>query len=94
LIHYQEGSYGIEDGKSATAATVPIILASKQLKNIFKKRRLFKTNLKVENFDYPSVNVTRLMELIQTEEDMCYSAVTRDHDGVGLKLTVTLSERC
>jgi Zn-dependent M28 family amino/carboxypeptidase len=32
-------------------------LASKQLKNIFKTRRLFKTNLKVENFDYPSVNV-------------------------------------
>jgi hypothetical protein len=32
---------------------------------IFKTRRLFKTNLKVENFDYPSVNViARLMELI------------------------------
>jgi hypothetical protein len=25
---YQEGSYGIEGGESATAATVPIILAS------------------------------------------------------------------
>jgi hypothetical protein len=67
LIHLRDfiikRSYGIEDGKSA-AATVPIILASKQLKNIFKTRRLFKTNL-VENFDYPSVNViARLMELI------------------------------
>jgi hypothetical protein len=41
-FHYQEGSYGIEDGESATAATVPIILASKQLKIHFKTRRLFK----------------------------------------------------
>jgi hypothetical protein len=37
-IYYQEGSYGIEGGKSATAATVPIILASKQLKNTFSKQ--------------------------------------------------------
>jgi hypothetical protein len=64
-FHYQEGSYGIEDGKSP-AATVPIILASKQLKNTFSKQGAYlKTNLKVENFDYPSVNViARLMELI------------------------------
>jgi hypothetical protein len=37
-FHYQEGSYGIEDGKSSTAATVPIILASKQLQNTFSKQ--------------------------------------------------------
>jgi hypothetical protein len=56
-FHYQEGSYGIE-GESSTAATVPIILASKQLKNTFSKQGAYlKTNLKVENFDYPSVNV-------------------------------------
>jgi hypothetical protein len=41
------------------------ILASKQLKNTFSKQGALKTNLKVENFDYPSVNVMqRLMELI------------------------------
>jgi hypothetical protein len=56
-FHYQEGSYGIE-GESSTAATVPIILASKQLQNTFSKQGAYlKTNLKVENFDYPSVNV-------------------------------------
>jgi hypothetical protein len=34
------------------------ILASKQLKNTFSKQGAYlKTNLKVENFDYPSVNV-------------------------------------
>jgi hypothetical protein len=33
-------------------------LASKQLKNTFSKQGAYlKTNLKVENFDYPSVNV-------------------------------------
>jgi hypothetical protein len=62
-FHYQEGSYGIEDGKSYCSYI--IILASKQLKNTFSKQGAYlKTNLKVENF-YPSVNViARLMELI------------------------------
>ena len=85
-FHYQEGSYGIEGAQSSTAATVPIILASKQLKNIFSKQGAYlKTNLKVENFDYPSINVVAKVDGTdpKLKEEYVLFSGHQDHDGVG-----------
>jgi hypothetical protein len=85
-FHYQEGSYGIEGAESSTAATVPIILASKQLKNIFSKQGAYlKTNLKVENFDYPSINVVAKVDGTdpKLKEEYVLFSGHQDHDGVG-----------
>ncbi|MFV8337449.1 M28 family metallopeptidase [Flavobacterium sp. RSP29] len=85
-FHYQEGSYGIEGAESSTAATVPIILASKQLKNIFSKQGAYlKTNLKVENFDYPSVNIVAKVDGTdpKLKEEYVLFSGHQDHDGVG-----------
>ncbi|RTY89205.1 M28 family peptidase [Flavobacterium sp. GSN2] len=85
-FHYQEGSYGIEGAQSSTAATVPIILASKQLKNIFSKQGAYlKTTLKVENFDYPSINVIAKVDGTdpKLKEEYVLFSGHQDHDGVG-----------
>ncbi|WP_199749388.1 M28 family peptidase [Flavobacterium sp. RSP46] len=85
-FHYQEGSYKIEGGESSTAATVPIILASKQLQNIFSKQDAYlKTNLKVENFDYPSINVVAKVDGTdpKLKEEYVLFSGHQDHDGVG-----------
>jgi hypothetical protein len=89
-FHYQEGSYGIEDGKSP--ATVPIILASKQLKNTFSKQGAYlKNQFEGENFDYPSVNVIAKVDGTdpKLKEEYVLFSGHQDHDGVALKLTVT-----
>ncbi|RTY83374.1 M28 family peptidase [Flavobacterium sp. ZB4P23] len=85
-FHYQEGSYGIEGAQSSTAATVPIILASKQLKNMFSKQGAYlKTTLKVENFDYPSINVVAKVDGTdpKLKEEYVLFSGHQDHDGVG-----------
>ena len=85
-FHYEEGSYGIEGRTVANTDTVPIILASKNLEKAFSKKGAYlKTTLKVENFDYPSVNVIAKAEgtdPILKDEYVLFSG-HQDHDGVG-----------
>jgi hypothetical protein len=49
--------------------------------------------LKVENFDYPSVNVIAKVDGTdpKLKEEYVLFSGHQDHDGVGPKLTVTLS---
>jgi hypothetical protein len=57
-FHFQEGNYGIEDNEVPNTDTAPIFLASKNLANTLSSQGAYlNTKLKVENFDYPSVNV-------------------------------------
>ena len=85
-FHYEEGSYGIEELQSSNTDTIPIILASKRLADTFSKESAyFKADLKVEYFDYPSVNVIAKAEgtdPILKNEYVLFSG-HQDHDGVG-----------
>ncbi len=85
-FHYEEGNYGIEGRELSNTDTVPIILASKHLKNTFSKQVAYlKTNLKVENFDYPSVNVVAKVDGTdpQLKNEYVLFSGHQDHDGVG-----------
>jgi hypothetical protein len=57
-------------------------LASKQLKNTFSKQGAYlKTNLKVENFDYPSVNVAKVDGTDPKLKRNVLFSGHQDHDG-------------
>jgi hypothetical protein len=65
------------------------------LQNTFSKQGAYlKTNLKVENFDYPSVNVAKVdgTDPKLKEEYVLFSG-HQDHDGVGPAVNGDL-ERC
>jgi hypothetical protein len=85
-FHYQEGNYGIEGNELPITDTVPIILASKQLSKTFSNQDAYlKTTLKVENFDYPSVNVVAKVDGTDPtlkNEYVLFSG-HQDHDGEG-----------
>jgi hypothetical protein len=85
-FHYEEGNYGIEGRTSTNTDQVPVILASQGMRQTFSKKGAhFKTDLKVENFDYPSVNVIAKVEgtdPVLKNEYVLFSG-HQDHDGVG-----------
>jgi hypothetical protein len=85
-FHYEEGDYGIEGREPSTTDTVPVMLASKRLGDTFSKEgAYFKSDLIVELFDYPSVNVIAKAEgtdPVLKDEYVLFSG-HQDHDGVG-----------
>lgn len=85
-FRYEEGTYGIEGRESLTTDTIPILLASKQLEQTFSKGEAYLTSdLSVEYFDYPSINVVAKVEgtdPLLKEEYVLFSG-HQDHDGVG-----------
>jgi hypothetical protein len=85
-FHFEDGYYGIEGRSPATKDTVPVILASKNLEEaLSKKEANFKADLKVDNFDYPSVNVIAKVEGTDAKLKKEYVLFSGhiDHDGVG-----------
>jgi hypothetical protein len=85
-FHYEEGDYGIEGREPSATDTVPVMLASKRLGDTFSKEgAYFKSDLIVELFDYPSVNVIAKAEgtdPVLKDEYVLFSG-HQDHDGVG-----------
>jgi len=85
-FNYKEGKYGIEGRESSNTDTVPVILASNRLENIFSKGgAYFKSDLSVEYFDYPSVNVIAKAEGTdpKLKDEYVLFSGHQDHDGVG-----------
>lgn len=85
-FHFQEGNYGIEGNEVPNTDTAPIFLASKNLANTLSSQGAFlNTKLKVENFDYPSVNVVAKVDGTDPKLKNEYVLFSghQDHDGVG-----------
>lgn len=85
-FHFEDGDYGIEGRVASNKNTIPIILASQKLENSFSQKGAYlKADLKVENFDYPSVNVIGKVEGTDAKLKKEYVLFSGhiDHDGVG-----------
>ena len=85
-FHFEDGYYGIAGREATTKDTVPVILASKNLADTFSKPgAYFKTDLKLDNFDYPSVNVVAKIDGTDAKLKKEYVLFSGhiDHDGVG-----------